>query len=575
MAPDTKGYTWQSPGQALPTFRSSLVRAARGEEPADTVFKNADLFNPFTGNWEETDFAVKDGIVIGTGSYDGRNIHDLRGAPVIPGLIDAHTHIESSLLNPHEYARIVILHGTTTVIADPHEIANVCGTRGIRFMLSLREDLPIDLFLMLPSCVPATPLDRGGATIKAEDLAAFIGHPGVLGLGEMMNVPGVLTGDLDVTRKLDLFRYIDGHAPLLLGRDLNAYIIAGMQSDHECTSYEEAHEKLEKGMFIYIREGSTEKNITALAPLLTPLTASRCAFATDDRHADLLMNAGHIDDCVRKAIACGVQPELAFRVATLSAAERFGLHDRGAISPGRIADFCVLDRRSDCQVLKVFRHGTIVGAGKPTPLPTLKCTFACRNPLPADIALKGQGIARVIELVPGQIVTRMVQEPVEPDQIPDIDRDILKVVVLSRYRPGCTGVGLVHGFGFQSGAIAGSVSHDAHNIIAVGVEDSDILAALDAVIRSEGALAAVNGPETTILPLACAGLMSVQRTEEVVAFLGRLHDTTNAMGSIPDPFMYLSFLALTVIPEVRITDRGVFDGITFQDVPLFSPESIS
>jgi adenine deaminase len=548
----------------------SLLRAARGQDPADVVFVNADLFNPFTGDWSLTDFAVLNGMVVGTGTYRGKLVIDLKGAPVIPGMIDAHTHVESSLLNPYEYARLVIQHGTTTVIADPHEIANVCGVRGIEFMLSLRDRLPIDLFLMLPSCVPATPADMGGAILGAGDLEPFTGRPGVLGLGEMMNVPGVLAGDPGVMQKLRMCHLIDGHAPLLRGNDLNAYIVAGIQSDHECTSCEEAREKLEKGMYIFIREGSTERNLEALIPLVSPSTVSRCSFATDDRHADLLVTSGHIDDCVRRAIGYGVEPELAFRMATLSAAGRFGLHDRGAIAPGRIADFCILAERSGCRVMKVFRRGMLVKPEKRVFIPPFRCSFACNTPRTEQIAIAGGGDARVIGLITGQIVTRALEYTVDPGQVPDLSRDLLKVVVISRYQPESIGIGLVHGFGFSSGAIAGSVSHDSHNIIAAGVADKDIIAALDAVIRSEGALAAVSDREKTVLPLGCAGLMSVRPYEEVAGDLGRLQDHAAAMDAIPDPFMYLSFLALTVIPHLRITDRGLFDVDAFQHIPLFS-----
>jgi adenine deaminase len=549
--------------------RKNLVSTAQGEDPADIVFQNADLFNPFTCDWESTDFAVKNGIVLGTGTYQGREVYDLRGAPVIPGLIDAHVHIESSLLHPQEYARLVIGHGTTTVIADPHEIANVCGAEGIRFFLREREDLPIDLFVMLPSCVPATTTEQGGGILTAEDLEPFVGIPGVLGLGEMMNVPGVLSGDAEIWKKLGLSRVIDGHAPLLRGKALNAYILSGIQSDHESVSLDEAAEKLAKGMYIFVREGSTERNLNALIPLISSHTVSRCSFASDDRHVDQLMAAGHIDDCVRKAIASGVPPELAFRMATLSAADRFGLTDRGAIAPGRLADFCILRDRSGCQIEKTFKKGISVTLETIKPVKALRCHFDCFPPDLHQINIPGQGQANVIGITPNQIVTEKLTYQIDSKEIPDLSRDILKVVVVSRYRPGRIGLGLVHGFGLEKGAISGSVSHDAHNFIAVGVNDQDIIEALHAVIRAQGGLVAVTDRERTFLPLACAGLMSVDPYEQVADQLRELFHHTKRMKGILDPFMQLSFLALTVIPHLRVTDRGPFDVDAFRDIPMF------
>ena len=308
---------------------------------------------------------LKDGIVLGIGDYDGKTVYDFSGQYIIPGLIDAHVHIESSLLTPREYARLVALHGTTTVVADPHEIANVAGAAGLEFMLAEREGAATDIRYLLPSCVPATPTEAGGAILDAADLRPFIGREGVLGLAEMMNVPGVLAGDPGIGEKLALSTIRDGHAPLLNGKDLNAYVLAGLQSDHECTTLAEAEEKLERGMYIFIREGSTERNIAALIPLVSPVTVSRCCFATDDCHADLLAESGHIDRCIRRAIECGFSPELAIRMATLSPAERFGLSDRGALVPGRRADFCVIDDPHRCTVKKVFRGGREVAASKP------------------------------------------------------------------------------------------------------------------------------------------------------------------------------------------------------------------
>jgi adenine deaminase len=516
------------------------------------------------------DFAVKDGYVVGLGDYRGTREYDLSGAYVIPGLIDAHVHIESSLLAPAEYARLVLRHGTTTVIADPHEIANVCGAPGIEYMLAESMQTPLDILVMLPSCVPATPLDAGGAVLTATDLARFRGREGVIGLAEVMNVPGVLAGDQDLRAKMDLFEVIDGHAPFLSGKDLNAYVYAGVQSDHECTTLAEAREKLLRGMYVMLREGSTEHNLRDLLPLVNACTAPRCCFATDDRHADMLAGEGHIDDCVRIAVASGLEVELALRMATLSAAGRFGLHDRGALAPGRLADFCVVDDLDRFRVLRTFKRGIEVIDPGYRPPACLAAPLHARVPEPRDIRLTGRGEARVIGIVPGQITTQDLRFPVDAAGVPDIGRDILKAVVTDRYRASGSGVGLVHGFGLQEGALAGSVSHDSHNIVAVGVSDADIVRAIGEVVRLGGGLAVVSNSDVTALPLECAGLMSALPHDEVVRRLAALEEHARRLGAIANPFMYLSFLALTVIPEVRVTERGVFDVRAFADVPLFS-----
>lgn len=512
---------------------------------------------------------MKDGLIVGVGDYQGKQEYDLAGTYVVPGLIDGHVHIESSLLAPAEYARLVLAHGTTTVIADPHEIANVCGAPGIEYMLAEGARTPLDTLIMLPSCVPATPLDAGGALLAAKDLARFRGRAGVIGLAEVMNVPGVLAGDDDLRSKMDLFAVIDGHAPSLSGKDLNAYIYAGIQSDHECTSLEEAREKLLRGMYIMIREGSTERNLRDLLPLIDACTAARCCFATDDRHADMLASEGHIDDCIRKSVECGLELELALRMATLSAAERFGLRDRGALAPGRLADFCLVDDPDRFRVLRTFKRGVeVVDTGyRPPACPS--APLRARVPELRDIRITGRGEARVIGIVPGQIVTRDLRCTVDAAEIPDLDRDILKAVVTDRYRAGGSGVGLVRGFGLQEGAIAGSVSHDSHNIVAVGVDDVDIIRAVGEVVRLGGGLVVVSGSDVTALPLECAGLMSALPYEKVVQRLEALLEHTRRLGAVENPFMYLSFLALTVIPEVRVTERGVFDVRAFADVPLF------
>ncbi|MDD1686886.1 adenine deaminase [Methanoregula sp.] len=538
-------------------------------KPADLVLDDAFLYNVFTGSWDTGTLAIKNGTILGIGDYEGKKTRDCSGLYIVPGLIDAHVHIESSLLTPPEYARLVALHGTTTVIADPHEIANVAGAEGIEYMRAARQNAAIDIQYMLPSCVPSTPADVGGAVLEAADLHRFMGKEGILGLGEMMNVPGILAADRAISEKLALSSIRDGHAPGLSGKNLNAYILAGLQSDHECTTFAEAEEKLKKGMYIYIREGSAEQNIEALIPLVTAATVSRCCFATDDCHADLLMDEGHIDRCIRKAIACGLDPGLAIRMATLSPADRFGLADRGALAPGRRADLCIIDDPEKFGIREVFVKGAAVTAASPAPQSAFPPTIRCSPSGPGTIRITGHGMARVIGLVPGQIVTESLTYDCNADDIPDLDRDILKVVVCSRYRDLPAGVGLVHGFGFRNGAIACSISHDTHNIVAVGTSDDAIRNAIREVIGAQGAMVAILGPDSSVLPLDCAGLMSTLPYEDVVRRLSDLSEVTGRMGGIRNPFMYLSFLALTVIPSLRITNRGVFDSAMFRDVSLF------
>lgn len=539
--------------------RFDLVRIAKGEDLADIVFQNCELFNPFDCTWEQTDFAVAQGRVIGAGLYRGRSTIDLRGRKVVPGLIDAHAHIESSLLLPEEYTRLVSLKGTTTVIADPHEIANVCGIVGIEYMVKATQDLPVDIFFMLPSCVPASRVDLGGARLTSNDLKVLVGNPRIIGLGEVMDVPGVLGGDQGIWQKLLLCRIIDGHAPGLGGKDLNAYLIAGPDSDHESTSPEEALEKLRAGMHIFLREGSTERNLQALVPIIHPCNVSRCSFSTDDRHADTLVSEGHIDDCIRKSIEYGLEPVLALRMATLSAAERFGLNDRGALVPGRLADFCVLEEGPEFRVHHTWKCGSRITGERQSAAPCNASAISCRNPDKNSIAFEGKGIANVIELVPGEIITTHLKIPIDARDIPDLRGDILKVVICNRYREQRPALGLVHGFGMKAGAIASSVSHDSHHIIAVGSNDYDILHAIRAVISYGGALVSVSGDELHVLPLECAGLMSVHPYEEVVENLDAINAHTARMGCIASPFMYLQFLGLSVIPSLRITDRGLYD----------------
>lgn len=549
--------------------RKLLTLSALGKEPADFIFSNCIVFNSFSCTWEKTSFAVKNGIILGPGDYHARKNVNLRGSRVIPGLIDSHVHIESSLLSPSEYARLVLKHGTTTVIADPHEIANVSGIKGIQFMLNEAKKSELDYFFLLPSCVPATPLDKGGATLNSADLSMLSKEPRVIGLAEMMNVPGVLNLDYEVWKKLFLFRLKDGHAPLTRGKDLNAYILAGPDSDHECTSYEEALEKLNKGMFIYLREGGTEKNLKSLISVVNPFTVPRCSFASDDRHIDSLINEGHIDDCIRKSVYYGLSLELAIRMATLSAAERFFLYDRGAIAPGRIADFCVLEESLEFRVRDTYKRG-IKEEGTFSPLPDPIKSFFMTKPALNDLKLPvGRGIARVIGIIEDQILTRILNMNIESDHIPDTAADILKVVVCSRYEEEKVGIALVNGFGLKTGAIASSVAHDSHNVISVGVEDESILTAINAVIENEGGLSSVGKNKTQVLPLECAGLMSVKRYEEVSGELCALQEHTKLLTNLSNPFMYLSFLSLTVIPHIRVTERGLFSTEDWDFIPIF------
>ncbi|HWQ68063.1 MAG TPA: adenine deaminase [Methanospirillum sp.] len=556
-----------------PKGMDALIQSARGLIPADLLVQNASVFNPFTLEWEDTSFTVCNGRIAGYGNKPARAEIDLGGAPVVPGFIDAHLHIESSLLTPTEYSRLVIKHGTTTIIADPHEIANVCGIQGVTYMLDARTRTDVDVLIMLPSCVPATSLDESFELLDAARLAPLINHNGIVGLGEMMNVPGVLGQSPDVMEKINLTNICDGHAPMLSGADLDAYVAAGIQSDHETITNAEGLEKLRRGMFLFIREGSTEHNIRELISLVNLRTVGRCSFCTDDRHVDMLVSAGHIDDCIRTAICTGLEPELAYRMASLSPAERFGLNDRGALSPGRIADFSVLDDVNRCIVRQTFRKGVAVLDPGYHPAPPCSYVFRSRVPCPDEIEINGNGIARVIGLIPGQIATESLSLPVRGDDIPDTGRDILKVVSASRYDDSRVGVGLVHGMQLKEGAIACSIAHDGHHLMAVGVDDADIISACKEVIRHRGGMVCVYNEKCQVLPLDCAGLMADAPYEKVFDQFNSLMGLTEKTGAINNPFMYLSFLSLTVIPALRITPSGVFDASSFAPASLFLTRS--
>lgn len=554
-----------------------LISVARGEIPADLVLKNARIINTFIGEVEQGNVAICGDRIAGVGDYErARESIDLHGNYLAPGLINGHTHIESSMLHPARYAQAVVPRGTLTVVTDLHEIANVCGIEGIKFVTGWAQKLPLDMLLMIPSCVPATALETSGAQINADDVKRLLAYPDVIGLGEMMNFPGVASGDEEVLAKIVAAegRVIDGHAPGLGGKDLNAYMAAGILSDHESTTLEEGKEKLKRGMYLMIREGSSEKNLSTLLPLVTDNTYKRCFFVVDDRSCADLLCQGDIDAVVRKAINQGLEPVRALQMATINSAEYFRLHDRGGIAPGYLADLITISDLSKLEIDRVFYKGKLVAKqGKPLfALPQLKADnyrmmakSVRLKPLTMEsLKLTAEGETYpVIEIVPGQIITRKRIEKikvVEGMLVPDLGEDILKLVVVERHKAsGNIGLGLVKGFGLRRGALASSVAHDSHNIIAVGTDDPDILRAIEEIVKMQGGLVACANHEIVAsLPLPIAGLLSPEPLGEVVAQFEKLGKAAAGLGNLPPaPFSILSFLALPVIPELRLTDLGL------------------
>lgn len=560
----------------MPSKLAGLISVAKGDSPAELVLANARVVNVFTGELETGNVAIYNGRIAGVGDYhQARQVIDLGGRYLAPGLINGHTHIESSMLDIGQYARAVVARGTLAVVTDLHELTNVCGIDAISYILNSARRLPLELFLMAPSCVPATHLETSGACLEADKLKRVLGWRGVVGLGEMMNFPGVIGAADNVLNKLSLAknRIIDGHAPGVKGKELTAYIAAGIYSDHESVSLEEAGEKLRQGMHVMIREGSSEKNLEALLPLVTDKTYKRCLFVVDDRSCADLLRDGDIDAVVRRAIKLGLEPVRAIQLATINAAEYFGLERLGAIAPGYIANLIVIDNLSDFRIDMAFYHGKLVASqGKTLFKPTRysgKRLVSTVNVKPFAVEAlrliaKGETMP-VIEVVAGQIITKKRMEKVRVSDgviVADTGRDILKLVVVERHHAtGNIGIGLVKGFGLKRGALVSSVAHDSHNIIAVGTGDDDIFTGIKEVERLQGGLVVVAaGKVLASLALPIGGLLSDQPLEEVVDRLERLEALAAELGTeLSSPFATLSFLALPVIPELRLTDLGLVD----------------
>lgn len=551
--------------------KQRIIAVAAGREKADLVLKNAKYLNVFSNEFLCGDIAVANGLIAGVGKYDGKTEIDVSGKLVLPGFIDAHIHLESSMVTPAEFAKAVVAHGTTTVITDPHEITNVMGIDGVEYMIQASQNLPIDVHFMMPSCVPATEIDESGAELDCKDIDLYLDNKKVLGLAEMMNYVGVINGDKNVLSKIVTsqahHKKIDGHAPELSGNDLNAYIAAGVYSDHECSTFENALEKLRKGQFIMIREGTAAHNLKALMPLLTQQYYSRCMFATDDKHPSDLLHGGHIDYIVKQALKNGADPIVALKTATHHAARYFLLNNKGAIAPGYLADIVVVDNLEDFNVETVFKCGKLVfdGEVKDFSAPTVdeklaeKCfdTFHLDSVTPSSFKVDGK--LGLIGLVGGELLTRNLGTA---DKI-DVENDILKIACIERHKgTNHIGVGYVKGYSLKSGAVATSVAHDSHNIITVGCNDDDIAVAVNAIKDSKGGIAVVeNGKIKALLELPIAGLMSDEPLTTVNEKLENAKLSAYELGADKsiDPFMTLSFLSLPVIPSLRITTKGVFD----------------
>jgi len=556
------------------------LRVARGEAPAELLFKNAQLVNVFSGEIHPTDLAVDDGRVVGFGNYEAREVIDLEGAFLAPGLIDGHFHVESTMVTLPEFTRAVVPHGTSAMVIDPHEFTNVLGKDGIEYVLEASRGLPIDFFIMLPSCIPETPLETSGARMSAADLADMINNERIAGVAELMNYPGVFLGwETELAKiRAGKGKLIDGHAPGLRGTNLNAYALAGVRSDHESTELEEAREKLRLGMHLLVREGSTERNLEHLIGLVTPQNANNCSFATDDKLPGDLLREGHIDHSIRKAISLGVPPLTAIQMGTINTARHYRLRNHGAIAPRYWADFIVLDELDAFVVRQVYKKGKLVAengdyrgpAGKIAKPPRQTMHVRFRGAADIAVAANGAKSIKVIEIVPEQIVTNSLRVPprIENGEIvSDPALDILKLVVVERHNAtGNVGVGFVRGFELKRGALGSTVAHDAHNIVVVGVEDDEIVAAVEALREMGGGQVAIeNGKTIAALPLPIAGLVSDRPLTEVVEKIDALKAAAAQLGNkLPAPFMSLSFLSLSPIPALKLTDQGLVDAVAMK-----------
>jgi adenine deaminase len=560
------------------------IKIARGDAPADLLLKNGRVLNVFTGEIIETHIAISQSRIVGFGDYEAHDQVDLGRRFVAPGLIDSHVHIESAMVPPPEFARAVVPRGTTTVITDPHEIANVLGLEGIRYMLEMAKRNPLSVYVNAPSCVPSTHMETTGASLEWYDLEPLQREKYVLGLAEVMNFPGVVSGDEAVLNKIRSFKGVvkDGHAPGLTGKGLMAYVNASIGSDHECTTVEEALERLRLGMYVFIREATNAHNLISLLPVITPLNARRICFCTDDRQPADLLEVGHIDFMIRTAIANGVPPMTAFKMATLNPSEYFHLHDRGAIAPGRRADLMVFSDLQQPVAESVYRGGKLVAeSGQMRPWEREVRRSILRSSMNVDwakvdlaIPLQGRQV-RIIEAIPNQLITRHLVEDAPQDNnrvVADPERDLLKIAVIERHlATGNVGLGLVRGLGLKQGAIASTVAHDHHNMVVAGVDDESMLTAAHAVAETGGGMAAARGNTVlSCLPLPIAGLMSDQPIETVRDQMTELLHASRQLGStLHDPFMAMSFLALPVIPALKLTDHGLVDVDKFEIVPLF------